>query len=200
MIAEKNLTCPSTLAIERAERDRKWFMALGILSFILGVLALSIPVATTIASVFFLGSLLFISGVFQIFRSFQTTKGKEFVLHLVIGIFYFSVGVIMILNPGISAVSLSLLIASFFVIGGILRIARAVGSRFHHWGWVFFNGLVSLALGLLIWAGWPLSGFWVIGLFVGIEMIVFGMSMIMLASAGREELRGIREYCEGSPA
>jgi uncharacterized membrane protein HdeD (DUF308 family) len=105
----------------------------------------------------------------------------------------------MIFNPGISAVSLALLIASFFIVGGVFRIVRAVTVRFRNWSWVVFNGAVTAALGILIWASWPLSGLWLIGLFLGIEMIFYGWSMIMLASAGRAEIRKLRDIC-GVPA
>jgi len=66
-----------------------------------------------------------------------------------------------------------------------MRIVMSVFERFEGWGWVFVNGLVSVLLGAAIWRQWPLSGFWVIGLFVGIEMILSGMSWLMLGLALR---------------
>jgi uncharacterized membrane protein HdeD (DUF308 family) len=55
-----------------------------------------------------------------------------------------------------------------------------------HRGWVLLNGVVTLALGIMIWRRWPLSGLWVIGLFVGIEMLLYGWSLVMLAIAAKK--------------
>jgi uncharacterized membrane protein HdeD (DUF308 family) len=71
------------------------------------------------------------------------------------------------------------------MLGGLFRILTAVAARFHHWVWVLLNGVISLVLGLMIWRQWPVSGLWVIGLFIGIDMIFYGWSLIMLALAVR---------------
>jgi len=78
-----------------------------------------------------------------------------------------------------------LLVAVFLLFGGIFRIAAVLTVRFHHWSWMLLNGGISLLLGLMIWAQWPWSGLWVIGLFIGIDMIFYGWSLIMLAMAFR---------------
>jgi uncharacterized membrane protein HdeD (DUF308 family) len=189
------LKCPPISEIEGAERDRKWSLALGIFAIFLGVVALSVPGVTTLASMLFLGSLLLLSGIAQIFRTLKVPKGKEFFLHLAISIFYIVLGGIMILSPGFSALSMALLLASFFMVVGAFRIIGAVAMRFQSWGWVVFNGIVTFVLGLVIWADWPLSGLWVIGLFVAIEMIINGWALVMFAIAAREEISQVRRQC-----
>ena len=87
-------------------------------------------------------------------------------------------------------------IAAFLIVSGIFRVATALSLQFNNWGWVLLNGTVSLLLGILIYRQWPTSGEWVIGLFVGIEMIFNGWTWIMvslslkrlsrLAAAGEE--------------
>jgi uncharacterized membrane protein HdeD (DUF308 family) len=57
--------------------------------------------------------------------------------------------------------------------------------RYPHWSWVLLDGVVSLLLGVLIWRRWPVSALWVIGLFVGIEMLLNGWSLVMLSLTGR---------------
>jgi uncharacterized membrane protein HdeD (DUF308 family) len=74
-----------------------------------------------------------------------------------------------------------LLIGAFFLVAGIVRILSAMFLRFERWGLYFLNGFVSLILGILIFAGWPASGLWVIGLFVGIDIFLAGISWIFLA-------------------
>ncbi len=58
--------------------------------------------------------------------------------------------------------------------------------RFPHWGWVLFNGIITLILGIIIWRQWPVSGLWVIGLFIGIDLIISGWAWIMLSFAARQ--------------
>jgi uncharacterized membrane protein HdeD (DUF308 family) len=73
----------------------------------------------------------------------------------------------------------------YLALGIALIILAAVVMRFPSWGWTVVNGLITLLLGMLMWADWPVSGLWVIGLFVGIEMIFSGWSWVMLALAAR---------------
>lgn len=199
-ILQSDYICPPVSDLDGLERDRKWFLAFGIFSIILGLVALSVPLLTTLLSVIFLGSILLVSGIFQIFRSLGANRDREFPLHLVIGVLYGIVGIIIIFNPAISAVSFTLLFAAFFIAAGALRIIRAAVARFSNWAWMVLSGIVTLALGILVWAGWPVSGLWVIGLFVGIEMVLYGWSIVMLASAEREEIRHIRNACGEIPA
>jgi uncharacterized membrane protein HdeD (DUF308 family) len=192
---QDTVTCPPLSEIESAEKSRKWLLALGIFSIVLGAIALAVPVVTTVAWMLILGSLLFVNGIVQIYHTIRSPHESGFFLHLLISILYTVVGGLLILSPGAGAISLSLLIASFFMVGGIFRIILAVAKRFTNWGWVVLNGIVTLFLGLIIFANWPWSGLWVIGLFVAIEMIIHGWSMVMLSTAARREIREIRRQC-----
>jgi uncharacterized membrane protein HdeD (DUF308 family) len=84
-------------------------------------------------------------------------------------------------QPKEGAIQLTLIIALFLIVSGIFRIVFAVVERFTGWGWVLLNGAVTLFLGMLIYKQWPLSGLWVIGLFIGIDLIFNGWAWIMLA-------------------
>jgi uncharacterized membrane protein HdeD (DUF308 family) len=83
----------------------------------------------------------------------------------------------------------TLLVALGLLAGGILRIVVSVIERFDGWGWMLLSGVVSFFLGAAIWRQWPLSGLWVIGLFVGIEMLASGLSWVMLGLAVRRAPR-----------
>ncbi len=193
---EHTFVCPSPSELDSAERKKNWFFILGVFSIVLGIFALAIPALTTVASMLVLGVLLLVNGIAQIIQTIRAREGREFFLHLLIGILYIVVGGLMILTPGATAISLSLLIASFFMVGGIFRIIWAVEKRFGNWGWVVLNGIITLLLGLIILAAWPLSGLWVIGLFVAIEMIINGWSVVMSSTAAHEEISEIRRRCD----
>jgi uncharacterized membrane protein HdeD (DUF308 family) len=108
-----------------------------------------------------------------------------FFIDLLTGILYVVVGFMVVANPGTTAVALTLLIAMFLIFGGIFRIVVAAVVRFQNWVWLLLHGVVNLLLGIAIWRQWPLSGLWVIGLFVGIDMLFNGWSLVMLGLAAK---------------
>jgi uncharacterized membrane protein HdeD (DUF308 family) len=59
-------------------------------------------------------------------------------------------------------------------------VIGSVWYRFPHWRWVALSGAISVALGLMLWNSWPVSGLWFIGLCVGIDLIVEGAGWISL--------------------
>jgi len=89
----------------------------------------------------------------------------------------------------------ALLLGAFFVVGGVFRIIGASILRFRNWGWVVFNGGVTLLLGVIVLASWPISGLWVIGLLVGVEMVINGWSWMLFAWATRDDVRKTRVRC-----
>jgi uncharacterized membrane protein HdeD (DUF308 family) len=126
------------------------------------------------------GILLLVGAGVQVVTALWARKWRGFFLHLLTGILYLVAGVFLIENPVEAALGLTLMIAAYLMVGGIFRIVLALVDRFHSWGWVLLSGFISLCLGVSIWRQWPLSGLWVIGLFVGIEMLFSGLSWVML--------------------
>lgn len=162
-----------------------WFLALGITFILLGFIAVGASTLITVASVIFLGTLLLLGGIVQTAYTFSIRQWSGFFLSLLSGILYTVVGLFMIIHPEAGAISLTLLISAFYIIGGIFRIASAASVRFEHWGWALFSGVVKLILGLLIWLGWPDTGLWVIGLFIGIDLIFYGWFWVLLSLTAR---------------
>ncbi len=160
-----------------------WFLAMGIVMVIIGTLALGSSVAVTLFSMLFLGWLMIIAGVVEAVHAFWKKEWGGLFLHLLIGVLYVVVGFMVLANPAASALSLTLIMAIFFILMGIFRIIIAGAMRFPHWGWVLFNGIITLILGVIIWRQWPISGLWVIGLFIGIDLIISGWAWIMLSFA-----------------
>ena len=86
----------------------------------------------------------------------------------------------IVANPGATAVALTLLISMFLMFGGIFRVVVALSMRLHNTGWLLIHGAVNLCLGIFIWNRLPEAGLWMIGLFVGIDMLFNGWSLVML--------------------
>ena len=162
-----------------------WYLVFGIVLIVLGTIALGSSLLMTIASVFFFGWILIVGGIMEVVHAFWHKRWAGFFLDLLTGILYVVAGWMIMSNPKESALLLTLVIAMFLVFEGVFRIVAALVVRYPHWGWLLFNGVISLLLGVMIWRQWPYSGLWVIGLFVGIEMLLNGWSLVMLSLAGR---------------
>jgi uncharacterized membrane protein HdeD (DUF308 family) len=163
------------------KRNWGWFLVLGILEIILGTIAVGASFVATVLTVVLLGWLLLIGGVISAAHAFWRKRWRGFFLDLATGVFYLVAGFLMVAEPVAAAASLTLLIAMLLLIGGIFRIIVALSGHLEHWGWVLLNGVITAGLGIMIWRQWPYSGLWVIGLFIGIEMIFYGWSLVMLS-------------------
>lgn len=170
---------------EVVQKHRPWYFVLGIGLLALGIISLGASTLTTFASIIFFGWLLLISGVLQAGHALWLHRGSTLVVQLIAGILSLIVGLFLIFKPGVSALSLTLLLAAIFTATGLIRTIAALFTRNAHWGWLLVNGLVTLALGVMIGLEWPASSLWVIGVFVGIDLIFTGSFFIMLALAAR---------------
>ena len=157
-----------------------WFLLLGIVLIILGALAIGVPVMVSVVAVTLFGILLLVGGVAQIIGSFWEGEWRGLMLHLLMGILYAVVGGLLIGNPLEGLAVLTLMLAALLIVGCLFRVIVAMKMQFHVWGWVLLSGIISIFLGVLIWADWPVISLKVIGLFLGIEMIFNGWSWTML--------------------
>ena len=167
--------------LERMSQKWGWFLSLGILLIVLGVVALGDTVAVTVVSMIFLGWLLILSAILHAIHWFQGRRHTGFFLDLLGFIFDLVVGIILLTNPAVGAVALTLVLAVFFLVGGLMRIFGALSIEMPHKGWAILNGVVSGVLGILLWIHWPLSGLFFIGLAIGVELIFRGWAWVMMA-------------------
>jgi uncharacterized membrane protein HdeD (DUF308 family) len=175
------------------QEHRGWFIGLGIAFFILGVLAIAVPFVATLATTLFIGWLLIIGGVVSAIHAFQNRHWAGFPWALLGSILYVVAGFLIVLNPVVGTLTLTLILASLFLVSGFVKIVRALQHRgMSSWGWLLFDGIISLVLGGLIWAKWPSTAVWAIGLLVGVELLVSGSSMLMLGLLGRPHVARVR--------
>ncbi|HBO42461.1 MAG TPA: HdeD family acid-resistance protein [Planctomycetaceae bacterium] len=166
------------------KRQWWWMFSLGVVLMILGLCAVTVPIVTSVAVVLFLGAFLFVGGVIQVVSAFWTGRWSGFLLELLIGIFYIVVGLLILDTPVASTLALTLLIAAFLIVSGLFRVISAIVSKLPGWGWHVLSGVITLVLGILLTKVLrgcdPGSALWVIGLFVGIEMLFNGLIWLML--------------------
>jgi uncharacterized membrane protein HdeD (DUF308 family) len=168
------------------QKNRGWFLVLGILLIIAGSLAIIYDVTVTLLSVVFFGWLLVFAGAFEAIQSFWQPKWSGLFLQLTVGILAVVVGFHFLASPATGALILIFLMAVYFMVVGILRAVTALTLRFPNWGWVLFSGIVTFILGVLIRRNLAVSDLWIIGLFIGIDLIVRGWSYVMLFLAARK--------------
>ncbi len=190
----------------------KWMLTLGILIGLLGILGLGMTYWLTMFSVLWLGVLTIIGGVAQVVQAFKSSGWRSVAAHVLVGLLYVGVGVVLIALPVQSAWWLTLFIGAIFVVVGILRLVIAFQARGSGAAaiWLGLSGVISLALGILIYSivslptpeqlasaeaaqTWFAEWGWVIGLFVAVEFIAHGASLIALAMTAkdrRERLSG----------
>ena len=162
-----------------------WLLVLGIVLLLLGIIALLDSVVVTAISVIFFGWVLVIAGVVETVQAFRHRRSGHLFLHTLNAVLSIVVGIMLLLSPLAGALVLTLVLAVYFTVAGVFRMLTALSLRLPGWGWALFNGTVTLILGILIWMHWPATGLWVIGLFIGIDLLVVGWSQIMTALAVR---------------
>jgi uncharacterized membrane protein HdeD (DUF308 family) len=128
-----------------------------------------------------LGWLMVISGVIEFIHAFRVRGWGGVFLHVVGGALGVLIGLLVVTHPLAGALAWTLLFASIFTVIGVFRIVAAVRLKFPNWGWALFDGIATLALGIILWAQWPWSGLWFLGLSVGISLVLRGWAYIMFA-------------------
>jgi uncharacterized membrane protein HdeD (DUF308 family) len=158
-----------------------WFFLFGAALIVLGVLAILLPFTASLTTVLAIGWILLIGGVVQIVHSIQHRAAPGLAWALLTALLRLIAGVFLIANPIPGRLIVTATLAAYLVVMGVVEIAHGVDLRgAPHRGWIIMDGVVSLALGILLWVGFPVSATWVIGLFVGIEMILAGFAVVAL--------------------
>jgi uncharacterized membrane protein HdeD (DUF308 family) len=158
-----------------------WFLAFGIVLLLLGIAAVVRACSATVVSMMFFGWLLLFSGMIEFVHAFIVGRWAGFFLHLLLALLFGITGALMVFKPVLSAEVLTLIMAIFFLVGGIYLLVASMWTHLPGWGWQAANGAISAIMGVLLLAQWPVSGLWVVGLFVGIDLILYGSAWIAMA-------------------
>jgi len=168
-------------AVADARKEWAWFLALGIATVCLGTASILYDVAATLASVVAFGAIISFAGILQLFAAFQTRGAGHVILYLLIGALDLVVGFVLIRAPAAGALSLTLVLSVYFMVGGILRAIYASWLQFPQYGWSVLSGVVSLALGIVLWMQWPFDSIWFIDFAVGMNLIFLGAGLSTFA-------------------
>lgn len=166
---------------EEIIRNWGWLLVFGICLAVLGLVAIIQSIAATKFSMLFIGSLLLLAAAIEIVQAIMVGRWAGLYQHWFGAVLYGVLGAFIIWLPVVTAEILTLLIGAFFLVGGLFQLITPFVVSLPDWGWHAAYGLITLILGIMILAQWPVSGLWVIGMLVGIELVIYGGAWIALA-------------------
>ncbi|HSY12079.1 MAG TPA: HdeD family acid-resistance protein [Verrucomicrobiae bacterium] len=169
------------------KRASSWSIVLGILMIIAGIVAMVEPGISGLFITIVVGWSAIFNGVAQIIFGVRTHGGWHVLLEVLLGIIYIIAGIYLLMHPVGGLLALTLILASFLLVYGIFAVVLAFQIKPRGgWGWVLFDGIVTLLLGVLIWAHWPFNSDWVVGTLFGISIFMSGVTRLMMSIALRK--------------
>ena len=163
------------------QEHRGWFIALGAVFLALGVLAILVPFVASVATAVFLGCLMIASGIFQGAHALQNREWRGSGWAILGAAIQVIAGALVVAFPITGTITLTLVIGSYLFATGLLKIIRAVQHRsMPAWGFLLFDGILTIGLGLLISLGWPSTAAWALGMLVGVDLLMSGWSMLLV--------------------
>jgi uncharacterized membrane protein HdeD (DUF308 family) len=167
--------------LEEMDRQWGWYFALGVFLVALGTIASGMAVTTTLLSVALWGWTLLCAGAVLVIFSFFTGKWSGFLLTLAAGALSAMAGITTLSYPLSGAIAITIVVGTILIAAGIFRSLASVVMRFPNWGWSLVSGLVSLALGAMLLRGWQTTSLYFLGLYIGLDLILHGLSWIMFS-------------------
>jgi uncharacterized membrane protein HdeD (DUF308 family) len=164
-----------------------WSIVWGVLLILFGMLAISSPFLAAVAVNVVIAWLIILAGVVHLILAFHVHRAGSVIWKLLVGLAYLFFGAYLTMHPVMGVASLTLVLASLFLIEGILDIVLFFRMRsVRGSSWVLVDGIITLLLGLMIYLQWPSSSVWAIGTLVGVSMIISGVTRVMLSLAVRK--------------
>jgi uncharacterized membrane protein HdeD (DUF308 family) len=172
---------PDRPAVQPLRSKSGWIVALGVVYVIAGLIALSSVVFATKVTVFVVGIMMLISGIAEVINAFQFKSWGKFFLWLLLGLLYIAAGFVTFENPLLAAAVLTLVLGIALVVSGVMRVILAFSMREGmSWTWVVLSGVITLLLGLIILAHWPVSSLFVLGVLLGVDLLIIGIGWIFV--------------------
>jgi len=172
-----------------AKQSVGWAIALSVLLIVAGILAIVVPPAAGIAVAVLVAWLLVLGGVAHLALAWHIRSTGGLIWEVLVGLLYLAVAVYILVWPVAGLASLTLLLACYLFVKGILVLILAFRIRpLRGSGWLFFDGVAALILGAMIGLSWPSSSEWAIGTLIGISMLFAGATRLPLAIEARRLL------------
>ena len=167
-------------------RATTWSLVVSVLMIVSGLLAIGLPMVAGIAVTAVVGWLLIFSGALHLAFAWRGGEAGAVVWEILLGVAYGVIGFYVLANPVAGLASLTLVVAIYLFVEGILEFILSFQLRPAPGAvWLLVDGIVTLVLAVMIWSTWPSSAAWVIGTLVGISMLFSGIARLMLSLSVR---------------
>lgn len=168
-----------------------WSILGAIVMVIAGLLAISLPLATTTALSVLLAWLLIAAGIGHLIAAFQFKSFASFVWELLVATAAIFAGAYMRGHPAMAPVTLTFVLAVLFLASGISEFALFFRLRSAPRSvWILLNAVVDIIIGLIVLRNWPANSLWLLGVLVGISLLLAGLSRLLLAMGAGRPLGG----------
>ncbi|HHB75304.1 MAG TPA: HdeD family acid-resistance protein [Desulfobulbus sp.] len=187
---EKISTEVVVVDLEELPRKWGWLLALGILMLVTGSIGLLQSVTMTLVTVLFFGAIIMVNGTFALVQTImdREEKWRGKMVHVLLAVLYIAAGALILVNPVAASAALTLLLGGIFLGMGIIRIVYGFRLRKLGWKWIMpvVIGAVDILFAIILGISWPISGLWVIGIIVSIELLMYGWMLTFTALAVRK--------------
>lgn len=174
-------------------RGGGWVTFLGAVMIFAGIASMLAPLASGVAVIWILGGIVIGVGVLSLLNAFAAESSWLGAGDFWMGLLYILVGVMLWMNPIAGLKILTLVAAIFLLLRGMMQIAVAFQLKpAQGWGWVLFSGAAALLLGILLFAKWPLSGLWAVGVFLGVELLFSGWTLVFAGRTLRDAAKAMK--------
>jgi uncharacterized membrane protein HdeD (DUF308 family) len=172
--------------LDGIKQNARMAVITGVILLICGILSIGAPFAAGVSITILVGLLLVVGGVTQCVLAFQAGAFGKGLLIFVLGAITAIAGIYLLNQPVAGLAAITLFLAGYFIAVGIVELIAAFQIRpADGWGWMLFNAIVTLILGIMIWRQFPLSGAWAVGVLFGIKMIMSGWALIFIGRSVR---------------
>ena len=166
-------------AIERLRGKWGAIVAFGALLILLGAVSIAFAFVSTIAMVTLNGVFFLVAGAAEIGVGMHAQAWGRFFLWVLGGVLYIVTGIICILHPVFASVVMTLLIGAGLIAASVVRawLASQLPSGPRR-SMIFLASAVTFLLGLMIVIQWPLSSLYVLGTFLGLDLLFHGAGWV----------------------
>jgi len=167
-----------------------WGIGIGILMIVFGVIAIARPFFASIASALVFGWIFIIAGIAQLAYAFQSRKDGHIAWKLIISVLYVLAGILIVANPLQGVLTLTLVLGITIFMQSAIQVVMAFQMRpSRNWGWVLWSGILGIILGIFIWSAWPFDADWIIGTWVGVNLLFDGIWILALSAGAKPAVR-----------
>jgi len=165
-------------AIAHLRRCWAWFIAFGAMTAALGLCALGLTATATFASVYLIALFIIFVGGSEIILGVNSHLWGNRLLLTLVGLLYVVTGSFALAHPLTGAAGFTLLLGVALAMTGVVRMYFAMQMPHGPSGFVALAGLLTTVLGLSILFGWPENSIYVLGVFLGVDLVFYGASWI----------------------